>query len=275
MKRTDFDCLKKWFVEYTSGYLAGNAGHHRAIRLKIDHTMRVCSNIVMLARAMNLSENDLLLAETMGLLHDIGRFEQYAVYGTFSDMASENHARLGMRQIAKHRLLNAFALPEKRLIAGAIAFHNAAELPFGKSPEELFFMKLLRDADKLDIWKVVTDYYNENGGRRNTTIELGLPDEPQCSREALDALHQGRIVRLQSLKTLNDFKLLQISWVFDLNFTPSFRALLDRGYISMIEAALPGTPEIASAVRQAHAHVRKSAAKKINSKKDSDADLCG
>lgn len=259
MKPVELDRLKNWFAGYTTGYLTENANHNRAIRLKIDHTRRVCQNIIMLARTMNLSENDLLLAETMGLFHDIGRFEQYAVYGTFSDMASENHARMGMRQIAKHKLLATFALPEKRLIAGAVAFHNAAALPRGKSHRQLFFMKLLRDADKLDIWKVVTDYYHESSERRNTTIEMGLPDDPQCSVEAIDSLHKGKIIRLQSLKTLNDFKLLQISWVFDLNFAPSFQALLDRGYISMIEAALPGTPEIASAIKQAHAHVKKSA----------------
>ncbi|OQY04328.1 MAG: hypothetical protein B6I22_09790 [Desulfobacteraceae bacterium 4572_123] len=259
MKPVDLDRLKNWFTDYTTGYLTENDDHNRAIYLKINHTLRVCKNILMIARAVNLSENDLLPAETMGLLHDIGRFEQYAVYGTFSDMASENHARLGMRQIAKHKLLTSFTLSEKRLIAGSIAFHNAATLPSGKNHRQLFFMKLLRDADKLDIWKVVTDYYNESNGRRNTTIELGLPDDPKCSEEALDALHQGKIVRLQSLKTLNDFKLLQISWVFDLNFAPSFQALLNRGYISMIEAVLPETPEIAAAVKQAHAHVEKSA----------------
>ncbi|MBW2593519.1 MAG: HD domain-containing protein, partial [Deltaproteobacteria bacterium] len=225
MKPVELDSLKNWFAGYTAGYLTKNADHDRAIRLKIDHTQRVCQNIIMLARAMNLSENDLLLAETMGLFHDIGRFEQYAVYGTFSDMASENHARMGMRQIAKHKLLAIFTLPEKRLIAGAVAFHNAATLPHGKSHRQLFFMKLLRDADKLDIWKVVTDYYHGSSGRRNATIEMGLPDEPRCSGQALDALHQGRIIRLQNLKTLNDFKLLQRSWAFDLNFVPSFQAL--------------------------------------------------
>jgi hypothetical protein len=250
--------LKGWFTEYTNGYLTGACDHDRAIRLKIDHTQRVCRNIVMLCRAMDLMENDLLIAETMGLFHDIGRFEQFAVYGTFNDRASTNHARLSVQQMATHKLLTSFTRPEKRLIAGAVAFHNAAALPLEKSDRSLFFMKLLRDADKLDIWKVVTDYYHGSNGRRNTTIELGLPDAPTCSASALNALHQGRIVRLQSLQTLNDFKLLQISWVFDLNFAPSFQVLFDRGYISMIEAVLPATPEIAAAVKQAQAYVKKS-----------------
>ena len=258
MTPADLDCLKSWFIDYTNSYLTGACDHDRAIRLKIDHTQRVCRNIVMLARAMDLMGNDLLLAETMGLFHDIGRFEQYARYGTFNDLASTNHAHLSLRQMAARRLLAPFTRTEKRLITGAVAFHNAATLPLKKSDRQLFFMKLLRDADKLDIWKVVTDYYHDNSGRRNTTIELGLPDTPTCSPSALNALHQGEIVLLKNLKTLNDFKLLQISWVFDLNFAPSFQALCDRGYISMIEAVLPATPEIAAAVKQAQAYVKNS-----------------
>jgi hypothetical protein len=250
--------LKGWFIEYTNRYLTGAYNHDRAIRLKIDHTQRVCRNIVMLGRAMNLMENDLLLAETMGLFHDIGRFEQYAVYGTFNDLASTNHARLSVQQMAAHKLLTSFTRPEKRLIAGAVAFHNAAALPVEKNDRSLFFMKLLRDADKLDIWKVVTDYYHDNSGCRNSTIELGLPDKPFCSDAALGALHQGKIVLLKDMQTLNDFKLLQISWVFDLNYAPSFQALFDRGYISMIEAVLPASPEISAAVKQAQAYVKKS-----------------
>ena len=250
MKPVELDTLKNWFAGYTAGYLTKSADHDRAIHLKIDHTQRVCQNIIMLARAMNLSENDLLLAETMGLLHDIGRFEQYAIYGTFSDMASENHARMGMRQIAKHKLLAIFTLPEKRLIAGAVAFHNAATLPRGKSSRQLFFMKLLRDADKLDIWKVVTDYYSNQDSGRNKTLELDLSVDPEYSQEILLALNEKKIIRMEKLKTLNDFKLLQLSWVYDLNFSFSFETLLEHGYIDRIAASLPQTDEIVSMVNQ-------------------------
>jgi hypothetical protein len=50
------------------------------------------------------------------------------------------------------------------------------------------------------------------------------------------------------MATLNDFKLLQISWVFDLNFGPTFRAVHDRRYIEKIAANLPRTQEISEVV---------------------------
>ena len=43
------------------------------------------------------------------------------------------------------------------------------------------------------------------------------------------------------MATLNDYKLLQISWVFDVNFAPTFGAVLQRGYVEKIAAKLtPG-----------------------------------
>ncbi|RZB34806.1 MAG: hypothetical protein SRB1_00574 [Desulfobacteraceae bacterium Eth-SRB1] len=257
MNKNDLIDLKKWFADYVSGFYTDNQDYNRAIRLKEDHTKRVCRDIIMLGQELGLTDYDMILAETMALFHDIGRFEQYAVYGTFSDIASENHALLGLRQICTHKILSVCSKQEKRLIAKAIAHHNAAELPKDEDEKTLFFMQLLRDADKLDIWRVVIDYYRNRDKNPNSTIELGLPDNPDCSQEILKALNEHRIARMQDLNTLNDFKLLQISWVFDLNFTPSFQAVQKRRYIEQIEATLPQSKNITEAVGQAHDYVLK------------------
>jgi hypothetical protein len=60
---------------------------------------------------------------------------------------------------------------------------------------------------------------------------------------------------MKDLKTLNDFKLLQISWVFDINFIPSFRAIEKNNFIDMIEETLPKVKEITGAVKIARDHV--------------------
>ena len=117
-------------------------------------------------------------------------------------------------------------------------------------------MRLLRDADKLDIWKVVIDYYHERDHFQSSAIELDLPDDPIWSGKILEAVMNKKIARMENLKTLNDFKLLQISWVFDLNFAPSFKAVENRKYLSQIEATLPQSPDIADAVAIAHSYVK-------------------
>ena len=60
---------------------------------------------------------------------------------------------------------------------------------------------------------------------------------------------------MQDLKTLNDFKLLQIGWVYDLNFVPSFQTVQNRKYIEKLEETLPQSKEIKEAVQQAHDYV--------------------
>ncbi len=256
MNQENFDRLKIWFDEYVSGYYTDNSEYNYPLRLKKNHTKRVCENIIMIGKAMELSDYDLMLAETMALFHDIGRFEQYARYGTFSDIASENHAKLSLRQMATHEVLSENTGDEKRLITKAIAYHNVASLPDVKDEKELFYMRLLRDADKLDIWKVVIDYYHERDNFQSSAIELNLPDEPIWSRRILEAVINKKIAHMEDLKTLNDFKLLQISWVFDLNFASSFKAVENRKYLFQIEATLPQSPDIVDAVAIAHSYVK-------------------
>lgn len=256
MNQENLKRLKIWFDEYVSGYCTDDSEYNYPFRLKKNHTKRVCENIILIGKAMNLSDDELMLAETMALFHDIGRFEQYVKYGTFSDIASENHAKLSLQQMAIHGVLSENTKDEKRLITKAIAYHNVAALPDAKDEKELFYMRLLRDADKLDIWKVVVDYYHERDNFKSSAIELNLPDDPIWSGKILEAVMNKQIARMQDLKTLNDFKLLQISWVFDLNFSPSFKVLENRKYLHQIEATLPQLPDIEDAVAIAHSYVK-------------------
>lgn len=265
MKPEDFKPLIKWFKAYVSGFLSENPDDNYAIRLKEEHTYRVCGNIALLSKKMALPPDDILLAKTMALFHDLGRFKQYRRYGTFNDRASQNHAALSVAELSAHDVLSVCRQPEIRLITSAIAHHNAAALPEGRDERTLFFMRLLRDADKLDIWKVVCNCYRQRRKRPdespNQTIEMGLPDLPACSPAVVAALQERRYARMEDLRTLNDFKLLQISWVYDLNFQPSFKALQQRGHLEQIAAEVPQTSEIGSAVGKSLAYVQVCASK--------------
>ena len=257
MNREDLKNLKTWFSDYVSGFYTDNPEDSCPICIKEKHTERVCENIIMLGKALGLSDREMILAETMGLFHDIGRFKQYAVYGTFNDMASENHAELGLREMAKHNVLTVCSKEEKRYITKAIAYHNTASMPEDEDKKTLFYIRLLRDADKLDIWKVLTDYYKARDKHPNSVLEIGLPDNPACSPQILTSIRRGQLARIQDLRTLNDFKLLQISWVYDLNFVPSFRTVKACEYIEQIEAALPHSKEITETVLHAHDYVNR------------------
>jgi hypothetical protein len=241
MKAEHVALFRRWFFDYVAAYYTDDSQHNETIKLKEEHTKRVCREIVVLGETLNLPAQDMLLAETMALFHDLGRFEQYATYGTFKDVASENHAGLGLRELAEHQVLSVCSDEEQSLIATAIGYHNVRTLPHGEDQRTLFFAKLLRDADKLDIWRVFIDYYDGQFKDRNATIVWGLPSDPFCSPRIVNALRRQEMADTRHMATLNDYKLLQISWVFDVNFRPTFGAVYERKYVQKIAAALtPG-----------------------------------
>jgi hypothetical protein len=95
MEHSDLARLQSWFANYVSGFFTGSDELDRVFKLKQMHTERVCFTIRRLGKALQLSSRDLLLAEVAALLHDVGRFSQFARYRTFRDKDSTHHGRLG------------------------------------------------------------------------------------------------------------------------------------------------------------------------------------
>jgi len=231
--------LKLWLENYVKQFASRDPSIQYALDLKQAHTGRVCEAILDIGRHEGLFGEDLCMAEASALLHDIGRFEQYRKYKTFSDARSENHALLGVNVICENKVLQGIDPEKARIIIRAVECHNKAALPAGENGRDLLFMKLLRDADKVDIWHVVTEYYRNAHKERNQTIELNLPDTPDISDAVCRSLMKGNIVQMTDLKTLNDFKLLQIGWIYDVNFHRTFQILKERKYLERIRQALP------------------------------------
>lgn len=247
MKSETLAQMKQFFLAYADQYIKGSHDPE-PLRLKKDHTLRVCTEIISLGKALMLDENDMMLAETMALFHDLGRFKQFETYKTFLDHQSENHARLSLQEIDVHDILAPLAGKERSLIKKAIAFHNAANIPRQGDDRLIFFMGLLRDADKLDIWRVVIENYTHPRPGSQRAINLGLVDDNAFSNDAIDAILAGTYVKSGSIKRLNDLKLMQISWVFDLNFAQSVLWVKERGYIQKIAATLPDNPRVEKAI---------------------------
>jgi HD superfamily phosphohydrolase YqeK len=246
---------KTWFDGYVEKYLTDDPVDNQVIRLKQDHTHRVCHNAAVLGDALGLSPHDKAIARLTGLLHDVGRFKQFTLYRTFNDAVSENHARLGLREIGLHQVLGRWRKEDRRLICRAIAYHNAIKLPENADERSLLFMKLIRDADKLDVYRVLIQNYREQDQGSSTTVLHRLPDTPACSPIILEALLKKKAAKFEDMKSLNDFKLLQLGWVYDLNFTPTFQAFHRLKYIEQISELLPRTEPVVAAVDQALEYV--------------------
>jgi hypothetical protein len=240
-----------WFDVYVRRFESPDPELQANILLKAEHSRKVCGEITALGLAVGLDEPGLAFAETAALFHDIGRFEQLVRYGTFSDHHSVNHAELGVSVLASEGVLDGLRPGEKEGIGRVIRNHNRFAIPDGESEFHLAQSRLLRDADKLDIFRILIDFYR-NGGGENSTVALGLSDSGVISPAVLEDLEAGRLVAMGHLRTIHDFKLMKMGWVYDLNFTPSFAAVASRGYLEAIRDTLPDRPE----VRMAYARVR-------------------
>jgi len=258
---TQLETLKAGFEGYFESFRSDDPDRQRNFDLKATHTGHVCEEILLLGREIRLSDEDLRLAEAVALFHDIGRFEQYRRYGTFHDLVSVDHADLGVSVIMENTLFECLDEETRDLALRVIAHHNKLAVPDDEDETCLFFTKLLRDADKLDIWRVVTDYYREKEkGGENCAIELDLPDLPGITGKVYRDLLAGRNIRFVHLKTLNDFKLVQLGWAFDVNFAPTFRLLDERGYLEIIRDVLPPSLTTANAYYAVRHYVDKQMA---------------
>jgi hypothetical protein len=244
MERADLVYFKHWFERYVAGYYSRDGCGPQAVRLKEDHTKHTCRDIVTVGGELSLAESDLLLAETAALFHDIGRFPQWRRYGTFIDNESEDHAVLGLQELHRHRVLDRIGAADAQVIEQAIRNHNHRELPRDLAGRPLFFAKLLRDADKLDIWRVVIEYRRRNNAAITEALAEGIPDIPSCSPEIVEDLRKGIAPELAQVGNRNDLLLLRLGWVFDLNFAPSCRQVLERQYVEQLISYLPDTPEM-------------------------------
>lgn len=257
MNRTDLQHLKTWFSGYCRSFFAADGEDPRPYVVKEEHTRKVCENIVQVVESLSLGERETMTAEAVGLFHDVGRFPQYRQYRTFRDSVSVNHAGLGAKVLVEENVLTGLPDKERKLITNAVTLHNVLTLPEGLDEETLLFTKLIRDADKLDIWRVFIDYYGLPESERSAVIGLALPERPGYTPEVVACLQREEMVRHDMISTQNDFKLLQLSWVFDLNFPGSFRLVSERGYMDRLAATLPEEEEVRRGVEAVKRYVER------------------
>ncbi len=247
--------LKSWFARYCTSFTTPVQEDQRNIAVKEYHTHQVCLNTLQIARDLDLSDRETMLAEAIALFHDIGRFPQYQQYKTFDDSISVNHAVLGAKVLLEKDALQGLAKRERDLIIHAVTLHNVFSLPAELDESTRLFATLVRDADKLDILRVFIEYYEQDEASRADAVALGLPDEPRYSPKILTSLAKGEMVEKSNLTTLNDFKLLQLSWLYDINFAGSLRTILERGYLDKLVSLLPATDEIRIATDSVRTYV--------------------
>ena len=229
MNATNYrEYIAREFKNYTDKYDSSDT----KIKLKVEHTYHVALIAEDIARSLGLSANDIDIAWTCGMLHDIGRFEQVRRYGTFFDAQSVDHAQFGAdilftegvyEQIVPYNICD----NQRELIERVIRVHSMFRVPEDLDERQLMFANILRDADKLDILRVncetpVDEVYNR-------PIEEFLT--AQVSEEVKQAFREHHCAKRSARTTAIDYLVGHVCLVFELVYSRSVEIADEQKYI--------------------------------------------
>lgn len=230
MQRIDRDFISRKFNDYVAVYCKDG---DTKVLLKVEHTCRVAALSEQIAKSIGLHEACVDLAWLIGMLHDIGRFEQVRRYGTFEDARSVRHADLGVQILFEQQGINEYLADikgkerELKIIRDAIAYHSAYRLPDDLDEETRCFCDILRDADKIDIMKVVVE--------KDPVDIYGITYEElkkqHFTDEVLKCFDEGHAVLRSLRKSPLDNLVSYASFVYELVYPESRRILKEQGYI--------------------------------------------
>lgn len=251
------------FAEYVRNYDPSD----EKIKLKIDHTYRVAGLCQRIAESLGLSEPDVDIAWLLGMLHDIGRFEQIRRFGTFNDVQSVDHAEFGADLLFKEGLIRKFAEgyyeecelaePENQedeqiiknnehhnkdtgLLEMAIRQHNKYRVKEDLTERQRMFCDILRDADKVDIFKVNADIPMEII-YDVTTEEL---KNGVITKEVLESFYKKETVLKSVRRSAVDHIVGHISLLFELVYKESYRQAKEQGYVYKLLDFKSDVPEV-------------------------------
>jgi putative nucleotidyltransferase with HDIG domain len=251
--------LKKfrvWFDGYVAGFYGDDDFLNAGLKLKEQHSRRTCQEMLYLADQIKLTDNQKRIAEVIAIFHDIGRFEQFIRYRTYNDTRSVDHCVLGLEVLQKTGVLDGVVREEREFIERAIEYHGRKVLPADLDGQCLLFSKLIRDADKLDVFYVTTQYYKQyRDDPGNFLLELEFPDKTTYSAEVVEAILRGELIDYSVLQTLNDMKLLQLGWVYDIYFTATLKRVKRRKFLEILLDFLPQTEDIEKVKEKIFAYV--------------------
>jgi hypothetical protein len=238
--------LHTWFESYINRFRDANGILPPALELKYFHSLRVAENARIIAEGFGLSAAEISLAHGCGLLHDIGRFTQFVNYGSFRDANTVDHGVEGLRVLAAEGLRPLLSKDDWPPIACAVEYHNkkAANLPDKLSRAEELFLRLIRDADKLDIMDLVLQSVAKDGFRELPDMLPHIRLNGGVTAEVMDEVTKTQSVSIDRLSTLADFLVMLASWFYDFNYPPTMRLADELNIINRIQRELPDTKAV-------------------------------
>lgn len=224
--KINIEKAKETFKKYVEKYNPEDA----QIKLKIEHIERVSQIAKKMAKELNLNQEDTELAELIGLLHDIGRFEQIRIYHTFKDKKSINHGEYGAQILFENGLIREFIETDEfdEIIKLAVRNHNKDKIEEGLTQRQMLHAKLIRDADKTDIFYLLIT------GEEKTIWESNNMANETITDKIFNQFVENRHIIYKDIETSGDLLVAHFTYIYDLYFKPAFTIFKTNKYIEQL-----------------------------------------
>lgn len=224
--KIDIEKAKDAFKEYVKNY----DPEDKQVKLKIEHIERVSQLAKNMAEELKLSEEDIALAELIGLLHDIGRFEQIRIYHTFVDKKSINHGELGAKVLFEDGLIRRFIKTDEfdEIIRLSIINHNRDNIQEGLTEKQLLHAKLIRDADKTDLFHLFIT------GEEKILWETDNMNNEIVTEEIYREFIEDKHIKFKNIETSGDLLVGHFAYIYGLYFKPALKIFKDKKYVDQL-----------------------------------------
>ena len=210
------------YIEYFTNYVMKNYDiNDSLIEKKYYHSLRVAKLMMILAKRMNLNEEDILLAFKLGLCHDIGRFHEAKINGVYNNRVYD-HGAYSNKVLYNDLFIRYMDIDNHLLFRKAIYCHNKKDLCNNLDKQESFFANMLRDMDKIDLLD-----------QRTQGTELKFLDDP--SKTILANYLNNQTIDINNIHNSSDSIILYLSFMKDLVFDESFEILLQNDIINRFQ----------------------------------------
>ena len=244
--------LTRLYDAYVDTYREADGKLPVMMQLKRVHTGFVVGNAGLIADGEGFTDEEREVSLAAALLHDTGRYEQLKRYNTFRDSDSVDHAVFSHDIVKEKGWLDAVlgnAKEEgqgeqwKDSILKAVLYHNRRNLPeeiedppFVSNPRlrlTSVASHTVRDADKLDIFRVLEDRVENTDWRNDSRAFWNLSASALPNPVVVECIEKGLPVDYQNIKSLSDFVLIQVGWMISgLHFTTSRRLCRERKHLA-------------------------------------------
>jgi len=205
--------------------------NEKDISLKFVHTFNTKLVSDEIAKSLELCERDFYLSSIIALFHDYARFEQARLFHSFNDLKTFDHGDFAVKKLFDENEIFNFvddlSNEELEIVKIAIKNHNKFYIEDGLSERQQLFCKIIRDADKVDIFRILSSDPRIKGVKQGNLIEKDL----KCFLQ-----HEA----FKKTKDYDVYKcvLLHLCLIFDLNFTQSFIILNRNKYLNKFNGSL-------------------------------------